>query len=147
VIVTPDQQVAWAMQQLEDAGVSDEVKNHIIPLLTVFYSQQHSIEVRSQVLDLFDSLAHLHAIRVRADGPEVWVPARAGQIGVNDQVRIKRDAMDASNPMAIYYNGRRGVIVAIRRGDIYVSYRDGKEPKSPDTGIRIQVEMLEKRVK
>jgi hypothetical protein len=147
VIITPDQQLAWAVLQLEDASVSDEVKNGLIPLLTIFYAQTHEIEARSQVLDLFDSLAHLHAIRPRTDGPEMWVQAKAGQVGVGDRVRVRSDAVDGANPQAIYYNGRRGVIVAIRRGDIFVAYRDGKEPKSPDTGLNIPVSWMEKRIR
>jgi len=136
----------WAKGQLQDSGVDQHVSDSVMVLLTVYYEQDHDVTQRSQVLDLFDSLAHLHAVVVHANGPEVWQQARNGAVQVGDTVRVKRDAFGADSPHAIYHNGRVGRIIAIR-GHIYVSYTDGKEPVSPDIGLKFPPEMLEKRVR
>lgn len=146
-MITPDKYLDWAVAQLKAAGISQHVEDSVMVLLTVFYSQEHDVTERGQVLDLFDSLAHLHAVVVHSNGTEVWAPARLGAVSVGDNVRVRRNAFNDDNPQAIYHNGRRGVIIAIRRGDIYVGYRDGREPPSPDTGLRFPAGMLEKRMR
>jgi hypothetical protein len=61
---------------------------------------------------------------------------------VGDIVRVRNDAY--TGKLAPIHNGRPGVIVAIRSGDIIVNLTDMEEPEI--SGAHYSPEVLEKRV-
>lgn len=97
-------------------------------------------EVVKTVLAVFSELAQGHAI-VPAD-EFTWVQARRGDIKVRDIVRVKSDAFAGDAGHA--HNGRTGVVIAIRSGDIIVDLTDEQEPEVK--GAHYQPDLLEKRV-
>jgi hypothetical protein len=66
-----------------------------------------------------------HAI-VEERKDEKWLPVQPGFIKVNDTVRVMADAFDGE--LGTIHNSRRGVVTAIRSGDIIVKSTDGLEP-------------------
>jgi ribosomal protein L21E len=75
---------------------------------------------------LFSKLARYEALV--PDTPDVvWVPLESGLFSVGDKVRVKSDAFKGD--LGLTHNGRTGVIVGIRRGDVIVDIRDGKTPE------------------
>jgi hypothetical protein len=71
----------------------------------------------------FSRLARGHALVTEQETvDEVWEQARPGNLVLADQVRVKADAY--SGTIGAANNGRRGKIVGIRYGNIYVKYTD-----------------------
>ena len=93
------------------------------------------------MLDVFHELAQGHAIV--KDDDFTWVQARRGDIKVRDVVRVKADAYNIED-IAYLHNGRIGVVIAIRSGDIIVDITDEQEPELK--GVHYAPENLEKRV-
>jgi hypothetical protein len=57
---------------------------------------------------------------------EVWVPVRPGDIRVAEKVRVRFDAFGGE--LGTIHNGRVGVVVGVRYGDVIIKTTDGKEP-------------------
>jgi photosystem II stability/assembly factor-like uncharacterized protein len=66
-----------------------------------------------------------------------------GQISVGDIVRVKHDAY--TGDLAYIHNGRRGIIVATRSGDIIFNSTDDFEPKLES--VHYRPEVLQKRLR
>lgn len=140
----------WAREQLNAVGINPSVNSNyrqvtdaVLRLLEYWETIDHDPALENTILKLFDRLARGHALVEQQD--EVWVPLQPGQVAVRDTVRVKADAF--TGDYGRVHNGRRGEIIAIRRGDIMVAYRDGKEPKTPDMGIHHSMAVLEKRIR
>lgn len=116
----------WVKAQLEQAKVRKIVGDAVIKLIEVFDGfDKMTIEHQEKAVELFSKLALGHAYVVE-NTKETWVPVQPGQIKVADQVRVKSDAFDG--PLGVAHNGRRGVVVGVRYGDIIIRTTDGKEP-------------------
>jgi hypothetical protein len=74
---------------------------------------------------------------------EVWVDAQRGQLNVSDTVRVRHDAF--SDSTGHIHNGRRGIVAAIRSGDIIFKSTDEKDPFLD--GVHYRPEVLQKRVR
>jgi hypothetical protein len=54
------------------------------------------------------------------------VQVQPGFIKVSEVVRVKADAFDGE--LGALHNGRKGVVVGVRYGDVIIKSTDGKEP-------------------
>jgi hypothetical protein len=118
--------INWVKAQLEQAKVRKIVGDAVIRLIEVFDGfDKMTVEHKEKAIELFSKLALGHAYVVE-NKQETWVPAQPGQIKVADQIRVKSDAFDG--PLGAAHNGRRGVVVGVRYGDVIVRTTDGKEP-------------------
>jgi hypothetical protein len=99
-------------------------------------------QAQRDALSTFETLALGHSLSPD-NKDELWVDGGPGMFIVGDPVRIAKDAFDG--PTGALHNGRRGVIVAIRSGDIIVNSTDGKEPKLD--GTHYSPYKLQKRIK
>lgn len=133
----------WVKAQLTEARVKRGPGDAVLELLKTWNSLEMDDKLRKEAVEIFSKVSLGHALVPEDDGPEVWVPAQAGQLKVTDQVRIKADAFDGK--LGKTHNGRRGVVIAIRYGDIIVNSTDNKQP--PLDGAHYSPYHLEKRVK
>ena len=132
----------WIKYQLENAKVRMGNGNAVIHLLKAWKElPDFSKQDREQIIYLFSNLALEHSL-VEPPKDEVWVQAERGFLKVRDIVRVKNDAFDGD--LGMIHNGRPGVIVAIRSGDIIVDLTDLENP--PIKSAHYQPEHLLKRV-
>lgn len=117
--------MAWIKEQLQAARVRKPVGDATMSLIELIDSIELTDEQREQTVEMFSKLARGHA-HIKVNKKETWVPARPGDIRVADQIRVKADAY--SGELGAFHNGRRGVVVGVRYGDIIVKTNDGKEP-------------------
>ena len=134
----------WVKEQLTIARTKRGPGDAVIKLLEAWSEIDLPEELVGETVDTFSSLAKGHAlVDTVAESDEVWTPAMAGHIKVADQIRVKKDAYDGK--LGKVHNGRRGVVIAIRYGDIIVNSTDNKTPKLD--GAHYAPHSLEKRVK
>lgn len=116
----------WIKEQLAAARVRKPVGNATIKMIEFFDSMELEDEHREKAVEMFSLLAKGHSY-VKEDKKEVWAAVRPGNIKVTDQVRVRFDAYDGE--LGAFHNGRRGVVVGVRYGDIIIKTTDGKEPE------------------
>lgn len=132
----------WVKEQFTEAKVRVGVGKAVLKMLETWESLDLTPEQARQALELLQDLGMGHSLVVVAKD-EVWVDAKRGQLVVGDQVRVIHDAFDGE--LGAIHNGRRGVITAIRSGDIIVNSTDGKRPSID--GVHYQPEKLQKRIR
>lgn len=132
----------WVKAQFTEAKVRIGVGKAVLDMLKAWEPMDLTPEQARQVLDILGNVALGHSI-VPEKKDEVWVAARRGDISVGDEVRVSSDAFDGH--LGSTHNGRRGVVTAIRSGDIIVSMTDKKLPEI--NGAHYQPEKLQKRVR
>jgi hypothetical protein len=130
----------WVKQQFADAKVRIGVGNAVLELLKTWDGIDMSPDQSKQALDIFSKVGLGHSL-VPDSGGEVWVDAQRGQINVGDVVRVRHDAFSEST--GYIHNGRRGIVAAIRSGDIIFKSTDELEPNLDGTHYR--PETLQKR--
>jgi len=133
----------WVKEQLTKARVKRGTGDAAIALLEAWDNIDLPDELHVEAIDVFSSLAKGHALVNSDDKDEKWAPAMAGHLKVADQVRVKKDAFNGD--LGKMHNGRKGVIIAIRYGDIIVNSSDNKVPKLE--GSHYSPNYLEKKVK
>ena len=132
----------WVKDQFAEAKIRIGVGKAVLELLKTWEQIDMDAEKSKQVLDIFSQVGMGHSL-VTINTEEVWVEARRGDIKVGDVVRIAHDAFDSTT--GYLHNGRRGIIVAVRSGDIIFNSTDDREPKLE--GVHYQPEKLQKRVR
>jgi hypothetical protein len=132
----------WIRDQLSGASTPEGQASAVLELLTRWDAMEVPEEFREDTLKLFTDLAMGHTLYL-PNPDEVWVDARAGDLVIRDIVRVKRDAF--TGVLGTVHNGRVGVIVGVRYGDIVVRSTDDKEPFLD--GTRYSPFMLQKRVR
>lgn len=132
----------WVKSQFIRAKIRKKPGDSAIELLKVWEKMDFPNEVQEkEALEAFFALAQGHSLVV--DTGERWLPAQAGfMLSVGDEVRVRSDAF--TGELGTIHNGRRGVIVAKRSGDIIVRHTDGLKPSRTDA--RYPATALEKRV-
>ena len=115
----------WVKTQLEAARVRKGVGDATIKLIEQFDEMQLTDLQREKVVEMFSTLALGHAF-VEDNKNEVWVPVRPGDIRVTETVRVKSNAF--SGDLGVLHNGRRGVVVGVRYGDVIIRSTDAREP-------------------
>lgn len=139
----PEVNFDWVKEQMTEAKTKRGAGDAVLELLktweTLSFDDQALLE---EALDTFKVVAQGHSLSAPyAD--EIWIEAVPGQLTVADKVRVKSNAFSGKTGEA--HNGRSGVIVAIRYGDIIVRMTDGKEPLLD--GAHYSPFHLEKRIK
>jgi hypothetical protein len=140
----PEVNFDWVKQQLEEVKAKVGSGNAVINLLETWAKETKlSPNLAKEAVEIFSKLALNEALTTpQADKNEVWVPARAGDLVVGDEVRVATNAFKDST--GAIHNGRRGKIIAIRYGDIIFKSTDGKQPDLE--GVHYSPERLEKRI-
>jgi hypothetical protein len=133
----------WVKQQFIEAKVRVGVGKAVLKLLETWETiDGMTPQAQRDALSVFETLALGHSLT--PDGKnEMWVDGGPGMFIVGDPIRVAKDAFDG--PTGAMHNGRRGVIVAIRSGDIIINSTDGKEPKLD--GTHYSPYKLQKRIK
>jgi hypothetical protein len=132
----------WVKDQMTAARIRRGPGDAVLKLLQVWETIDLDDDMSSEAVSVFKSLALSHSL-IEPYKDEVWVPAQPGQIKVADEVRVKSDAFTGEAGRA--HNGRRGVIVAIRSGDVIVRSTDDIKPVLD--GVHYSPYNLEKRIK
>lgn len=117
--------MGWVKSQLQAAKVRKPVGDATIKLVELFDTFELSDEHQKKTIEMFSKLALGHAF-VKENKEEVWIPVRPGDIKVAEQVRVRADAFQGT--AGTIHNGRRGVVVGVRYGDVIIKSTDGKEP-------------------
>ena len=131
----------WIKEQLQAARVRKPVGDATIKLIEVFDEMELTDEHREKAIEMFSKLALGHAF-VKDKKGEVWIPARPGDIRVSEIVRVRADAF--SGDIGTLHNGRQGVVVGVRYGDVIIKSNDGKTPQLD--GAHYPPDKLEKLV-
>jgi hypothetical protein len=139
----PDVNFDWVRQQMQDSKVKIGTGNALLALLETWNSQQLTDNQVKEVLEYFSKLAAGINIYEDKSVDEVWIPAMPGQISVGDEVRVLSNAF--ADKAGVMHNGRRGLIVAIRYGDVIFKSTDGKTPVLE--GVHYSPYKLEKRIR
>jgi hypothetical protein len=132
----------WIKEQFAEAKVRVGTGKAVLALLKTWEEIEVPEEQGKQILDIFSQVALGHSL-VTINTEEVWVDAQRGQINVGDVVRVRHDAFGEST--GYIHNGRRGIVAAIRSGDIIFKSTDEKDPFLD--GVHYRPETLQKRVR
>ena len=133
--------INWIKTQLQAAKVRKPVGDATMKLIEVLDSIELPDEHREKTVEMFSKLALGHVF-TKDKKNELWAQARSGDIKVTDQVRVRSDAF--SGDTGTIHNGRRGVVVGVRYGDIIVNSTDDKAPLLE--GAHYPPQMLEELV-
>ena len=131
----------WVKTQLQAAKVRKPVGDATIALIELFDSFTLTDEQRAKSMEMFSLLGLGHAY-VKTNKNELWMPVRPGDIKTADEVRVRADAYEGET--GTVHNGRRGVVVGVRYGDVIIRSTDGKNPALE--GAHYPPQMLEKLV-
>lgn len=132
----------WAKQQFAAAKVRVVVGKAVLELLDTWKTLELKPEHAQAAVEVFSKLALNHSL-VEPPKDEVWVPAQPGFIKVGEEVRVMNNAFSDSTGQI--HNGRRGIVVAIRHGDVIIRSNDNKEPFLD--GTHYSPYKLERRIK
>jgi hypothetical protein len=121
-----DLDMNWVKSQLQAAKVRKAVGDATMQLVELFDSIENlTPDFRKQTVDMFSKLALGHII-IKENKNESWIPVQPGFIKVADVVRIKADAFDGE--LGMVHNGRRGIVVGVRYGDVIIKSTDNLQP-------------------
>jgi hypothetical protein len=133
----------WVKEQFADAKIRVGTGKAVLKMLKTWEEIEMDPAQSKDVLDILSKVGLGHSL-IEVNKDEVWVPARRGQIVVGDVVRVAHNAFDMTE-VGHLHNGRKGIVVAIRSGDIIFKSTDEKEPKLD--GTHYTPEKLEKRIR
>jgi hypothetical protein len=135
----------WVLEQLEAAKVKVGSGKAILKLLEAWGEiPELSDKMTEEVMTIFPKLALGHVLKVEENEDDyTWTPLQPGQVSVADVIRVKADAF--SDKLGPIHNGRKGLVVDVRYGDIIVNSTDGKSPELK--GVHYSPYKLEKRVR
>lgn len=136
-----DRDMQWLKTQLQAAKVRKPVGDATLKLIEVFDEFGLTPEHQEKTVEMFSKLALGHA-HVKDKKHEVWIPVRPGDIRVSEIVRVRADAF--SGELGPMHNGRQGVVVGVRYGDVIIKSNDGKMPQLD--GAHYPPDKLEKLV-
>lgn len=140
----PEVNDEWARQQMQEAKVKVGPGKAVLKLLETWAGVgELSPALAKEAVEVFSKLALNNVLVVATNVDEIWVPAQPGQLTVGDEVRVLADAFEDQS--GTIHNGRRGIIAAIRYGDVIFKSTDGKEPLLD--GVHYSPYKLEKRIR
>jgi hypothetical protein len=133
----------WEELQLDDARIHGETRKAVRRLLDAWLADTGPHKVDAKLaFETFERLARGEALVKKDEPGAVWQAARTGQIHTRDRVRVKLDGY--ADQVGMMHNGRQGVVIAVRYGDVVVRYDDGRQP--PFDGVHHPYNKLEKRI-
>lgn len=141
----PELNHEWIKEQLETAKVKIGSGKAVLKLLETWEGLPSlSPGIIKEVLEVFPKLVLGEPLlEEESDDDYRWIDLQPGNITVGDVVKVKTNAF--SEKLGTIHNGRRGVVVGVRYGDVIVNDTDGKKP--PLNGVHYSPYKLEKRVK
>lgn len=141
----PELNHEWVKEQLEAAKVKVGSGKAVLKLLATWEELPAlSPGILKEVLDVFPKLVMGEPIKdEESDEDYSWIDLQPGNITVGDVVRVKSNAF--AEKLGTIHNGRRGVVVGVRYGDVIFNDTDGKNP--PLKGVHYSPYKLEKRVR
>jgi hypothetical protein len=132
----------WVKEQFAHAKVRVGTGKAVLKMLKTWEEIEMDQAQSKETLDILAKVGLGHAL-IEINKDEVWAPAQRGQIKVGDIVRVAHDAF--SDSTGHIHNGRLGIVVAVRSGDIIFKSTDLKEPFLD--GVHYSPEKLEKRLR
>jgi len=132
----------WVKEQFAMSKTRIGVGKAVLKMLKTWEEIDLPPEQSKQVLDILSQVGLGHAM-VPLPTEEFWVDAQRGQLVVGDIVRVRHDAFNGE--LGYIHNGRRGIIVAIRSGDIIFNSSDDQNPKID--GAHYDPNKLQKRIR
>lgn len=141
----PELNREWVKEQLEAAKVKIGSAKATLKLLDTWEQLPGlSPAILKEVLDIFPKLVRGEPLKAEeSDDNYHWVDLQPGNITVGDVVRVKQDAF--MEKLGTIHNGRHGVVVGVRYGDVIFNDTDGKNP--PLKGVHYSPYKLEKRLR
>lgn len=141
----PELNREWIKEQLEAAKVKVGSGKAILKMLDAWEELPSlSPAVLKEVLNVFPKLvAGIPLSEEESEDDYQWIDLKPGNIVVGDIVKVKLDAF--SEKLGTIHNGRRGVVIGIRYGDVIVNDIDKKSP--PLKGVHYSPYKLEKRIR
>lgn len=141
----PEVNHEWIREQLEAAKVKVGSGKAILKLLETWEElPKLSPALVDEITNVFPKLVKGQPLTVEEQEDDYfWIDVQPGNIKVGEVVRVKIDAF--AEKLGTIHNGRRGVVVGVRYGDVIVNDTDGKNP--PLKGVHYSPYKLEKRVK
>lgn len=130
----------WVKSQFEKANVKKSVGLMVLDFLKLWENVKINEKDAQEAFRVLSIVAMGHALV--EDKEHKWVQAMAGFLKVGDEVRVKSDAF--TGEVGYLHNGRSGIVVALRSGDVIVNSTDEQEP--PLEGAHYKAEYLEKKV-
>lgn len=120
-----DERIPWVWDQMTKAKIPQTERWVIEQLLKVYWEEEKTQKLTTeQAKTISNSFSELvqghHLVPDEVEG--VWVQAKPGGLVVRDRVRVRADAY--AGEVGLVHNGKTGVIVSIRYGDILVKYDD-----------------------
>jgi hypothetical protein len=138
----PDINEEWAKEQFAAAKVRVVVGKAVLDRLHTWEKLELKEEHAKAAVEVFSKLA-LNSSLVEPPKDEVWVPVQPGFLKVGEQIRVVNNAFVDSTGQI--HNGRQGIVVAIRHGDVIMRSNDDKEPFLD--GVHYSPYKLERRIK
>jgi hypothetical protein len=139
----PELNHEWIKEQLEAAKVKVGSAKATLKLLST-WEELPTLPpaVLKEILEVFPKLVRGEPLT--SDEPDdsySWSDLQPGNITVGDIVRVKQDAF--MEKLGTIHNGRHGVVVGVRYGDVIFNDTDSKSP--PLKGVHYSPYKLEKR--
>lgn len=133
--------IDWVKQQFAKAKIKVGVGMAVLEMLKTWETINLKGKDAEDALKILSQVGLGHALV--NDGKNVWVDAQAGFIKVGEIVRVKADAFEGD--IGVIHNGREGIVVALRSGDVIVNSTDEITPEL--SGAHYRPEKLQKLVK
>jgi hypothetical protein len=133
----------WVKDQFTQVKVKVGVGKAILKMLETWEEIDLKEQDSRQALELLAKLG-MNEYIVPPKAGDAWADTQPGFIKVADIVRVRPDAY-LEPELASLHNGKRGVIVAIRSGDVIVKY-DDKPAGSNDVDPRHSPYKLQKKM-
>lgn len=114
----------WVKDQFAKAKVRVGVGMAVLKMLECWEDINLKGKDAQEVLEILSKVALGHALVPETRGQ--WVQAQAGFMKVGETVRVRHDAFDGE--LGMIHNGREGIVVALRSGDVIFKSNDGQEP-------------------
>jgi hypothetical protein len=138
----PNVDQEWVKEQFIAAKAKVVVGKAVLKMLDTWADIELTEKHAQEAIAIFSKVALNHAF-IEINKDEVWAPAQAGFVPVGAEVRVMANAY--SDDLGRIHNGRRGVVVGVRYGDVIINSNDNKAPKLE--GAHYSPYKLEIRVK
>lgn len=122
----------WVKQQFAKAKVRVGVGMAVLEMLKTWEDINLKGADAKDALKILSQVGLGHALV--EDGQDVWVDAQAGFMKVGETVRVKANAFEGD--LGVLNNGREGIAVALRSGDVIFNSTDEIIPKLEGTHFR-----------
>lgn len=130
----------WVHDQLEKMNASEKAKEAVKAMADALNEVGVAARDATTAANALAELVKGHSL-LPEETEEAWMPVIPGLVHSGDVVRVRHDAFEGD--MAKKHNGRVGVVLFVRSGDISVRMTDGLSPNLD--GARYRAEHLEYR--